>query len=124
MERTDGRCANVGEPVEAVMSKFMVVGSYTSEGAKGLAKEGGTGRRAAIKEAVESVGGKVEAVYFAFGADDFFVVLDLPDNSAAAAISVKAAQTGTVASRMILLMTPEEMDAAVAKNVKFRPPGA
>jgi uncharacterized protein with GYD domain len=106
------------------MPKFMVVGSYTPEGAKGLAKEGGTGRRAAITEAVESVGGKVEAVYFAFGADDFFVVLDLPDSSAAAAISVKAAQTGTVASRMILLMTPEEMDAAVAKSVKFRPPGA
>jgi uncharacterized protein with GYD domain len=106
------------------MPKFMVVGSYTSEGAKGLAKEGGTGRRAAITEAVESVGGKVEAVYFAFGADDFFVVLDLPDSSAAAAIAVKAAQSGTVASRMILLMTPEEMDAAVAKNVKFRPPGA
>ena len=106
------------------MPRFMVVGRYTPEGAKGLAKEGGTGRRTAIAEAVESVGGKVEAVYFAFGADDFFVVLDLPDSAAAAAISVKAAQTGTVASRMILLMTPEEMDAAVAKNVKFRPPGA
>jgi uncharacterized protein with GYD domain len=107
-----------------VMPKFMVVGSYTPEGAKGLAKEGGTGRRAAIAQAAESVGGKVEAVYFAFGADDFFIVLDLPDSAAAAAIAVKAAETGTVASRMILLMTPEEMDAAVAKTVRFRPPGA
>jgi uncharacterized protein with GYD domain len=123
-ERTDGRYADVGELEETVMPKFMVVGSYTPEGAKGLAKEGGTGRRSAIMEAVESVGGKVEAVYFAFGADDFFIVLDLPDHAAAAAIAVKAAESGTVASRMVLLMTPEEMDAAVAKNVKFRPPGA
>jgi len=51
-------------------------------------------------------------------------MLDLPDSAAAAVISVKAAQTGTVASRMILLMTPEEMDAAIARNVKFRPPRA
>jgi uncharacterized protein with GYD domain len=106
------------------MPKFMVIGNYTHEGAKGLAKEGGTARRTAIAEAAESVGGKVEAVYFAFGADDFFVVLDLPDSATAAAISVAAHQTGTVTSRMILLMTPEEMDAAAKKNVQFRPPGA
>ncbi len=70
------------------------------------------------------VGGKVEAVYFAFGEDDFFIVLDLPDSAAAAAFAIKAAQTGMVTSRMILLMSPEEMDAAIARNVKFRPPGA
>ena len=95
-----------------------------ARGSKRTGERRGNGRRAAITEAVESVGGKVEAVYFAFGADDFFIVLDLPDSAAAAAIAVKAAETGTVASRMVLLMTPEEMDAAVAKNVKFRPPGA
>src|SRR5215472_15551625 len=106
------------------MPKFMVIGSYKHEGAKGLAKEGGTARRASIAEAVESVGGKVEAVYFAFGADDFFIVLDLPDSAAMAAIALAAHQTGTVTSRAILLMTPEEMDAALKKNVRFRPPGA
>jgi uncharacterized protein with GYD domain len=106
------------------MPKFMVVGTYTHEGARGLAKDGGTGRRAAIAEAVESVGGKVEAVYFAFGADDFFIVLDLPDSEAMAAIALTAHQTGMVTSRAILLMTPEEMDAALKKTVRFRPPGA
>jgi uncharacterized protein with GYD domain len=123
-EWIDGRQVNVCEAEETVMPKFMVVGSYTHEGAKGLAKEGATARRAAIAEAAESVGGKVEAVYFAFGSDDFYVVLDLPDSAAAAAISVKANQTGTVTSRTVLLMTPEEMDAALKRNVRFRPPGA
>jgi uncharacterized protein with GYD domain len=123
-EWIDGRQVNVCEAEETVVPKFMVVGSYTPEGAKGLAKEGATARRAAIAEDAESVGGKVEAVYFAFGSDDFYIVLDLPDSAAAAAISVAANQTGTVTSRTILLMTPEEMDAALKRNVRFRPPGA
>ena len=88
--------SNVGQSEETVMPKFMVVGSYTQEGAKGVAKEGGTARRAAITKAAESVGGKVEAVYFAFGENDFYVVLDLPDSAAAAALSMRANQTGMV----------------------------
>ena len=49
------------------MPKFMIVGSYTNEGAKGFAKEGGAARRAAAAKAAESVGGKLEAMYYAFG---------------------------------------------------------
>ena len=43
------------------MPKFMVKASYTTEGARGLLKEGGTGRRAADQKLTESLGGKVEA---------------------------------------------------------------
>ena len=106
------------------MPKFIAVGSYTHEGAKGLVKEGGTARREAIKKTAESVGGKLEAVYFAFGSDDFYVVLDLPDSAAAAAIALTAKQSGAVTSKMVLLMTPEELDAALEKRVAFRAPGA
>jgi len=88
-----------------------------------VAREGGTARGAAITKAAESVGGKVEAVYFAFGENDFYVVLDLPDSGTAAAISMKANQTGTVKSNTVLLMTPEELDAALKKNVQYRAPG-
>jgi uncharacterized protein with GYD domain len=105
------------------MPKFMFTGSYTQEGAKGLAKEGGTARREAVAKMAESVGGKLDAVYFAFGADDFYVILDLPDTAAAAAISVKASQTGALTGRTIVLMTPEEMDAALKTTVRYRAPG-
>ena len=106
------------------MPKFMVIGSYTDQGAKGFAKEGGTARREAVAKAVESVGGKVEAVYFAFGENDFFIVIDVPDSAAAAAIAVTAKASGAVTSKMVLLMTPEEVDAALKKHVQFRAPGA
>jgi len=106
------------------MPKYLFVGSFTSEGAKGLAKEGAVSRRAATAKLAESVGGKVEAHYYAFGSNDFYVIADLPDNATAAAVSVAAAQSGAVTGKTIVLVTPEEMDAAVKKPVHYRPPGA
>ena len=49
------------------MPKYLVMASYTAEGVKGLLKDGGTKRRRAAEAALESVGGRVEAFYFAFG---------------------------------------------------------
>jgi uncharacterized protein with GYD domain len=105
------------------MPKYLVEARYTAEGAKGIAREGGSGRRAAVEKAVESLGGKLESLYFAFGDADAFVILDLPDNVSAAATSLAANQTGLIASKMIVLLTPEEMDAAAKKTVDFRGPG-
>lgn len=42
-----------------------------------------SGRRADVQSAVKALGGKVEAFYYAFGADDVLIILDLPDNLAA-----------------------------------------
>ena len=39
------------------MATYLWQASYTSEGAKGLAKEGGTKRRAAVQQMVEKAGG-------------------------------------------------------------------
>jgi uncharacterized protein with GYD domain len=55
------------------MAKYLVEARYTAEGAKGLAREGGTGRRAAAAKAVEGLGGKIEAFYYAFGDVDAYV---------------------------------------------------
>ena len=63
-------------------------------------------------------------MYFAFGENDFFIVIDVPDSAAAAAIAVTAKASGAVTSKMVLLMTPEEVDAALKKHVQFRAPGA
>ena len=67
--------------------KFLIEARYTVEGAKGLARDGGTGRRAAITTMVEGLGGKVEAFYYCFGEADCIIIADLPDHAAAAADS-------------------------------------
>ena len=107
------------------MPKYLAEGRYTSEGVKGLAHEGGSRRRADIAKTVESAGGKLEAVYFAFGDADFFIIFDAPDNASAAALSVAANQSGFVTSKIIVLITPDEMDRAIKKatTVEYLPPG-
>ena len=55
------------------MPKYLFQASYTAEGAKGLQKEGGTKRRAAVEQLIKSVGGKLEAFYFALGETDVFL---------------------------------------------------
>src|SRR5205823_12948392 len=70
--------------VEA-MAKYLLKASYTAEGAKGVLKDGGTKRREAAQKAIESVGGSVDAFYFAFGSNDAYVLIDMPDYASAAA---------------------------------------
>ena len=105
------------------MPKYLFQARYNPEGAIGLAKEGGTGRRDAVKKHLEEVGGKLESMYFAFGDVDCFVIVDLPDNVSATALSLAVNESGLIASRTIVLLTPEEMDQAGKKKVHFRAPG-
>ena len=106
------------------MAKFLFTGSYTSEGARGVLAEGGTRRREAAEQVVSSVGGTIEAYYFGFGTDDFYLIADLPDNAAAAAGAMTAAASGAMGIRTTVLLTPEEIDAASKLSPSFRAPGA
>jgi uncharacterized protein with GYD domain len=112
------------EPKGVPMPKYMLRASYTSEGAKGLLKEGGTGRRAVVDNLVQGQGGTVEAFYYAFGDDDVIIIADLPDHASAAAISLTVSASGAVRTSTTVLMTPEEVDEAAKKSVDYRPPGA
>ena len=105
------------------MAKYLVEAHYTAEGAKGLAREGGTGRRAAAAKAVEGLGGKVESFYYAFGDVDAYVIFDVPDNVSAAALSLAVGQSGGINTKTVVLITPEEMDQAGKRAVDFRPSG-
>ena len=105
------------------MPKYMIMGSYTREGLAGLLKEGGTGRRKAVDDAVKAMGGKLEAFYFTFGADDVFAIVELPDNVSAATVALGIAGTGTVDTRTAVLLTPEEIDQSTKKVLSFRPAG-
>src|SRR5439155_16383367 len=109
-----------------LMGKYLVIASYTPDGAQGLLKDGGSARRKAIKSLATSVGGKLESFYFAFGSDDAFVTLDIPDAASAAALGLAVAASGAVHARTVVLLTPEEVDEAAekSKSVKYRAPGA
>lgn len=106
------------------MARFLIQGSYTAEGAKGLLKEGGTARKAAVEKAVQGLGGKLEAIYYAFGADDVVVVCDVPDAISGLALSLVVNASGAVRISTTPLLTVEEVDAACKKAVNYRPAGA
>jgi uncharacterized protein with GYD domain len=105
------------------MAKFLWQASYTSDGVKGVLKDGGTSRRTTIEKLVSGVGGKLEAFYFAFGGDDVIVIADLPDQKTAAAIGLAVNASGTTTLKTTVLLTPEEIDAAAHTAVDYRPPG-
>jgi uncharacterized protein with GYD domain len=106
------------------MPRFLFTGSYTAEGARGLLAEGGTGRRDATERLIASLGGTLEAYYFAFGSDDFILIAELPDNAAAAAGTLAASTSGAIRTRTTVLLTPEELDESARRTPDYRAPGA
>ena len=104
------------------MPKYLVQGSYTEQGLKGLLKEGGSKRREAVEQLAKALGGRLDTFYYAFGDDDFFIILDLPGSVDAAAVAMTANASGAVTSRITVLLAPEEIDQAAKKTVPFRPP--
>lgn len=105
------------------MAKFLIEAKYTPEGAKGILKEGGSARRAAVEKAISGLGGRLESFYFAFGGVDAYVIADFPDNATAAAMALAVGQTGLASTKTVVLLTMEEADAATKKNVAYRGPG-
>ena len=105
------------------MPKYLFEVSYRTDGVKGLLKEGGSGRRSAVEQLLKSAGGKLEAMYYAFGETDVYLIAELPDNASAAAISLATAISGMVRTNVVPLLSPEEIDAAGKKSIKYRPPG-
>jgi len=105
------------------MPKYLVQANYVGEGVKGLLKEGGTSRRAAAEKLIKSLGGTMEAFYYAFGETDAYIIADLPDNASMAAIALTVSASGAVTVKTTVLMTPEQVDEATKKTPSYRPPG-
>ena len=107
----------------ATVPRYLIIASYTAEGEQGLLSQGGSARRTSVTEMVEKLGGRVETFDFAFGEDDVYVVSELPDNVTAAAIGLAVGASGLVSVRTVVLLTPEEIDAAAEKHAEYRGPG-
>jgi len=105
------------------MPKFLIEASYTADGAKGVQSAGGTSRRDAVASVAESVGGSLESFHFGFGDSDAYVIVDLPDNESAAAVALTVNASGGATTKTVVLLTPEEVDAAAKRSVDYRAPG-
>jgi len=90
------------------MSKFLMQVSMTQDGAKGLARDGGTKRKQAAEQFFKSVGGKLEVFYYAFGDTDVFAIVDFPDNVSAAAISLAGNGAGQAKSKRRYSLHPKK----------------
>jgi uncharacterized protein with GYD domain len=76
-----------------------------------------------VEAALRPFGGSIESFYFSFGTTDVFLVLDLPDNLSATAVSLAVNASGAVQVSTSALISTEEMDQATQKSVDYRPPG-
>lgn len=105
------------------MPKYLLEVTYTLDGVKGVVAKGGSARKAAASAAAKSVGGKVESFYFAFGGTDVYCIADLPDNEAAAALALNVSAGGGASVNTVVLLSPDDIDKATGKKVKYTPPG-
>ena len=105
------------------MAKYLLEVSYTSDGLKGVLKEGGTSRRTMVEKLASDMGGKIESFHFAFGKNDAYVIVEFPGDVDAAAVAMTVGAAGAATVRTVTLLTPEQVDEATQKTVEYRPPG-
>ena len=105
------------------MASYLFRTSYTQAGVAGLIREGGTGRREALRQTIESLGGKLESFYYAFGDDDLLLIAELPDDEAATAFSMFINAAGALTVSCTVLISPETIDGSISKSVAYRKPG-
>ena len=105
------------------MPKYLFHANYIGEGIKGLLKDGGSKRRAVVETLFKSLGGSLEAFYYAFGDTDLYIIVEFPNHAAAAACVLNVTATGTVTVKTTVLLTPGEIDAAGKLTPTFSAPG-
>ena len=106
------------------MGKYLLQADYVGPGISGLIREGGSRRRAAVAELFKSMGGSLDAFYYAFGDHDVFTLGELPDDATAMAMALKINASGAASCRVTKLVAPEALDQAVKKTGVYRAPGA
>jgi uncharacterized protein with GYD domain len=106
------------------MAKYLFRVRLTSDGLKGLLAEGAAARREVVDRMVQGLGGQVESMYWAFGDDDVYLTAELPGNTSAAAMGLVVSAAGGVRTSTVVLLSADEIDAAVRQQVNYRAPGA
>ena len=107
------------------MARYMIQASYSTQGIADLVSNP-QDRAAAVRPLIERLGGKLESFDFAFGDFDAVVILEVPNNVAAASIAMAVGASGAIASlKTTVLVSMEEAMEAMrqAGGVGYRPPG-
>ena len=107
------------------MPLYLTRFSYTSETWAKLIQNP-EDRRAAAKEYIESVGGKLHGFWYAFGDHDGYNLWEAPDNVSMAAIALAIGSGGALSSiQTTVLLSVEETLSALsqASSIKYRAPG-
>jgi uncharacterized protein with GYD domain len=105
------------------MPRFLIIAEYSAEGARGLMAAGGSARRTAAEMLASSLGGRLETFDFAFGGDDVYTIVDMPDNESAAAVALTVSGSGAVRARTVVLLAPDQLDRAAQLRPDYTPPG-
>ena len=108
------------------MSKYLFQLAYTSDAWAAQVKTPHHARDRATT-VIESLGGKIESLYYSFGEYDLVGIMDMPGNVNAAAVSLAVSAGGAVKSMQITpLMEMEGGLAAMtaAATATYSPPSA
>jgi uncharacterized protein with GYD domain len=106
------------------MPYYLFQASYTSDAMAAQCKKP-RNREGAIRSLVQNLGGKLEGAWLAFGEYDVVVVMSMPNNVSAAAVSMAAAAGGALRSgKTTPLMKFSEGVSALKKasHAGYRPP--
>lgn len=105
------------------MSKYLGMAKFTPEGLKAI-RQGGAASRISMGEALAaSLGGTQECYYLAFGGVDAYAILDLPDDEAAASLSLAINEAGFSQVSLVKLLTVDQIDEAFKRSPAYVPPG-
>jgi uncharacterized protein with GYD domain len=77
------------------MGHYLIQVAYNSEGWQALVKNP-QNRVEAVRPAVEKLGGRIENAWYSFGDYDVTLVVQMPDNTSAAALSIAFAAGGAL----------------------------
>jgi len=105
------------------VAKYLLEVTYSSDGMKGVVKEGGTSRVNMVEKLASNMGGSIESFHFAFGENDAYIIVEMPSEVDAAAVAMTVNAAGAATVRTVALLTPEQIDEATQKTVEYRPPG-
>jgi len=105
------------------MPRYLFIGRYAAEGARGLMSAGGSARKSAVEKAVTGLGGRIETFDFAFGEDDIYTIVDMPNAESITALALTVGASGAVHVRTVVLITPEQLDRASELKPDYAAPG-
>ena len=106
------------------MPFFLIRASYTSTATNNMVQHP-QHREKVLRKTCEALGGKMHAFFFSFGEYDAMVLAELPDNKAAAALSMSAEGSGALRAihTTVLLTVDEAMEAMKsAQSDQYVPP--